>query len=336
MDDLLCKYLKGVGTMKLLRFKKNTPFSCSRQLFLMLVALLIGISLFAAPQSSSAAEEELLLTILHTNDEHGAVIPHSPTVDYHPLRENPTVGGYARLASAVKQIRAEKDSSGEPVLLISAGDYIGGSPYSWLIPEGYALELKLKQIIGYNAVVIGNHEYDYGPDILADYYIEAGYPAAHEDTIILASNTVAPDDHPLASMGLYRESTILTLDNGLKVGLFGLIGKEAISYTTANEPVEFSDQHETAQRLVDEMKSQGADIIIAITHSGVEEDRLLARTIDGIDLIIGGHCHTALEEPVVENNTYILQAGSLLQYLGRFDLAYNPSTGDLRARNTEN
>ncbi len=322
--------------MNYLCCKKNTQVTCSHLFFLIIVVLLFGLSLFIGSQSIFAADEELFLTILHTNDEHGAVIPHSPTVDYHPFRENPTVGGYARLASAVNQIRVEKESSGEPVLLLSAGDYIGGSPYSWLIPEGYALELKLKQMIGYNAVVIGNHEYDYGPDILAGYYIEAGYPAAHEDTIILASNTVAPEDHPLASMGLYRESTILTLDNGLKVGLFGLIGKEAISYTTANEPVEFSDQHEIAKLLVDEMKSQGADIIIAITHSGVEEDRELARTIAGIDLIIGGHCHTALEEPVVENNTYILQAGSLLQYLGRFDLAYNPATGDLRVRNTEN
>ncbi len=235
-------------------------------LYLLLISFFI-LTFISLPGYASG--EELYLTILHTNDEHGAVIPHSPTVDYHPLRENPTVGGYARLAGAVNQIRESKQTAGEPVLLLSAGDYIGGSPYSWLIPQGYALELILKQIIGYNAVVIGNHEYDYGPDILAAYYKEAGYPAAHEQTVILASNTVAPENHPLAADDLYRESVILNLDNGIKVGLFGLIGEQAISYTTANDPVSFTDQHETARRIVDYFRDQDVDLIIALTHSRV-------------------------------------------------------------------
>jgi 5'-nucleotidase / UDP-sugar diphosphatase len=289
---------------------------------------------FCSP-AALAADEELSLTILHTNDEHGSAIPHSPVVDFHPARENPTIGGYARLATAVEQVRKEKAALGEPVLLLSAGDYIGGSPYSWLIPHGYAMELKLKQMIGYDAVTIGNHEYDYGPDILADYYIEAGYPAAHEQTVILASNSIAPAEHPLASKGLYRESKIIVLENGLKVGLFGLIGKQAISYTTANEPVSFADQHETAKRLVGELRAEGADLIIVLAHSGLEEDIELARAVTGIDVIIGGHCHTALEEPVIENGTIIVQAGSLLKYLGRLDITYNAADGSVRLRNIE-
>lgn len=286
--------------------------------------------------TEAASNDYLYLTILHTNDEHGAVIPHSPTVDFHPEKENPTIGGYGRLASAVKEIRSRKSINSEPVLLISAGDYIGGSPYSWLIPEGYALELKLKQAIGYDAVVIGNHEFDYGPDILADYYLEAGYPEAHSKTIILASNVVAPPDHPLAAKGLYRDNHLVELDNGLKVGLFGLIGKQAVSYTTANAPVEFTDQHETARAMVDQLREDGADLVIAITHSRVEEDIDLAREIEGIDVIVGGHSHTALLEPFIENDTVILQAGSLLEYLGQLELAYSPATGEVKVRNEEN
>ena len=295
----------------------------------------IFILLTLTSENSEAAAGELYLTILHTNDEHGAVIPHSPAVDFHPERENPTVGGYARLAHLVKEIRAEKDSSKEPVLLVSAGDYIGGSPYSWLIPEGYALEMKLKHAIGYDAVVIGNHEYDYGPDILASYLLKAGYPEAHSRTAVIASNTAAPSDHPLASNNLYLESVILNLENGLDVGLFGLIGKQAVSYTTANYPVEFVDQHEKAEKMVNDLRNNGANIVIAITHSRVEEDVELARDIDGIDIIVGGHCHTALSEPVIENNTIILQAGSLLEYMGLLEIAYNPSTGEVRIRNDE-
>jgi len=279
---------------------------------------------------------EVYLTILHTNDEHGALIPHSPTVDYHPYREDPTIGGYARLATAVNEIRNEKLANGEPVLLLSAGDYIGGSAYSWLIPEGYAPEINIKQAIGYDAVVIGNHEYDYGPDILAEYFMEAGYPDAHDQTVVLASNTAAPPEHPLKANDLYRENELIELDNGLKVGLFGLIGKQAVSYTTANEPVQFEDQHETARQMVEQLKSEGAQLVIAITHSRVEEDVDLALDVDGIDIIVGGHCHTALYEPIIENDTIILQAGSLLEYMGRLELAYNPETEELRIMNEVN
>ncbi len=285
--------------------------------------------------AGAAQSQELNLTIIHTNDEHGAVIPHSPAVDFYPDRKNPTIGGYARLATAVEQIRQEKASAGEPVLLISGGDYIGGTAYSWLAPRGYTPELSIKQKIGYDAIVIGNHEYDYGPDVLADYLLEAGYPDAHDETVVLASNTKAPPDHPLATRDLYRDNHLMVLENGLKVGLFGLIGKDAVSVTTANEPVEFTDQHEAARLMVDQLKAQGAQMIIAVTHSGVEEDRELASDVPGIDVIIGGHCHTALQKPVIEQDTVIVQSGSLLEYYGRLELAFNPSTKEIRIRNEE-
>ncbi len=304
--------------------------------FYLLLISLITLLLFSSVFASSSSSEELYLTILHTNDEHSAIIPHSPTVDFHPYREDPTIGGYARLASAVNQIREEKILSEEPVLLLSAGDYIGGSAYSWLIPEGYAPEINIKHAIGYDAVVIGNHEYDYGPDILAEYFMKAGYPEAHDQTVVLASNTAAPPEHPLKANDLYRDKELVELDNGLKVGLFGLIGKQAVSYTTANEPVQFEDQHETARKMVEQLKSEGAQLVIAITHSRVEEDVDLALDVDGIDIIVGGHCHTALYEPIIENDTIILQAGSLLEYLGQLELAYNPETEELRILNREN
>jgi len=316
---------------------KRTFFEATLKIILITFAAFA--LLMCSPQGiNTAFAEELYLTILHTNDEHGSVIPHSPTVDYHPTKENPTLGGYARLAAAVKQIRAEKSSTSEPVLLLSGGDYIGGSPYSWLIPRGYAMELTIKQLLGYDAVTIGNHEYDYGPDILAHYLIEAGYPEAHAITTVLASNAIVPTNHLLATEGLFRESVIMTLDNGLRVGLFGLIGEQAVSYTTANEPVTFADQQETAARLVEDLRNQGAQLVIALSHSGVEngEDQQLAMTVPGIDVIISGHCHTALHAPIIEGSTYIVQTGELLSNLGRLDLAYNPETGELRARNEEN
>ncbi len=319
--------------------RNNKGAAVDASLKIILIALTaLALTVYGPLSLSVVSAEELYLTILHTNDEHGAAIPHSPTVDYHPTKENPTLGGYARLATAVKQIRAEKSATGEPVLLLSGGDYIGGSPYSWLIPRGYAMELTIKQLLGYNAVTVGNHEYDYGPDILAHYLIEAGYPEAHAITPVLASNAIVPANHPLAAEGLFRESVIMTLDNGLRVGLFGLIGEQAVSYTTANEPVTFADQQETARRMVEELRNQGAQLVIALSHTGVEhgEDQQIAMAVPGIDVIVSGHCHTALHAPIIEGSTYIVQAGELLNYIGRLDLAYNPETGELRARNEEN
>ena len=318
---------------------KNKRVSLEATLKIIMIIFTAFALLMFSPQGFSAASaEELYLTILHTNDEHGSAIPHSPTVDFHPTKENPTLGGYARLATAVKQIRAQKSAAGEPVLLLSGGDYIGGSPYSWLIPRGYAMELTIKQLLGYDAVTVGNHEYDYGPDILAHYLIKAGYPEAHAITAVLASNAIVPANHPLETEGLFHESVILTLDNGLRVGLFGLIGEQAISYTTANEPVTFADPQETARRIVEELRNQGAQLVIALSHTGVEhgEDQQIAMAVPGIDVIVSGHCHTALHAPIIEGSTYIVQAGELLRYMGRLELAYNPETGELRSRNEEN
>ncbi len=319
-------------------FKLSSPIFFSVLALIAVTALCQVLGPFP-PGSSRAAEnpgEELFFTILHTNDEHAALIPHSPAVDFHPEISNPTVGGFARLATAIKEIRERKEAAKEPLLLLSGGDFIGGSPFSWLAPRGFAPELTVMQEIGYDAVIIGNHEYDYGTDVLTAYLQAAGYPEAHERTVILAGNTVAAADHPIAEQGLYRRTHILELENGLTVGLFGLLGKDALAVAGSPDPFTFTDQIETAREIVAELQGRGADVIIAITHSGVDEDRTLALEVPGIHVIVGGHCHTALDEPVEENGVFIVQTGSVLKYLGQLELAYDPGAGRVRVRNPEN
>jgi 2',3'-cyclic-nucleotide 2'-phosphodiesterase (5'-nucleotidase family) len=266
---------------------------------------------------------------------HSALIPHSPAVDYRPGEENPTIGGFARLATAVKEIRESKRREGEPVLLLDAGDFLGGGAFAWLTLNGSAPELTIMQEMGYDAVTIGNHEYDYGPDLLAQYLLKAGYPEAHQEALVLASNTEAPSSHQLAARDLYRRTGVFELENSLKVGVFGIVGKDAILAMGDSGDVQFLDQHQTAREMVDELEEHGADVIVAISHSGVEEDRELAESVPGIDIIVGGHCHTALREPVLEDRTIIVQAGSLGTYLGQLELAYNPNTDEVRVRNEE-
>ncbi|HHW73625.1 MAG TPA: hypothetical protein GX744_00005, partial [Firmicutes bacterium] len=151
-----------------------------------LVVLLLSLCLLGSGGLISATEEvsELWLTVIHTNDEHSAVIPHSPAVDFYPDLPNKTIGGYARLATAVERIREQKAAEGEPVLLLSAGDFTGGTPFGWLVPEGIPAQIKIKQLMGYDAVAIGNHEYDYGTDLLARYLKAAGYPEANKKTTL--------------------------------------------------------------------------------------------------------------------------------------------------------
>lgn len=279
--------------------------------------------------------EPVRFTILHTNDEHSHLIPH-PAIDHHPEKENSSRGGFARLAGAIDLIKQKKEQTGEPVLIFSGGDILGGPAFGWLpLIDGMAAELNLFRQIGYDAITIGNHEFDYGPDVLANYLSAAGYPDAASETIILGTNTRPPANHPLARAGI-KTHTIKQLENGLKVGIFGLLGDDAINKTAEPGPVDFDDPIASAKKAVEQLIAEGADILVSVNHSGVAEDRLLAREVPEIDVIVGGHSHTSLYEPVMEGKTVIVQAGSYLRYLGVLELEWLPDEQRVAVKNPEN
>lgn len=304
-----------------------------RKLGLRAAVLAAGIvcAVGAVFASELPAQQSLAFTLLHTNDEHSTLLP-APLSDYDDELPNPTRGGFARLAQAVADIRAAKAAVNEPVLLVSAGDILGGSAFAWLALEDQAAELQLMQEIGYDVMTLGNHEFDYGPEHLAQYLAVAGYPSAHRKTALVASNIVIPEGHPLEAAGLLK-THLVTLDNGLKIGFFGLMGVHAEQVAPLAKPIRFSDRVEAADAAVAELRLAGADVVVAITHSGVEEDKALATAVAGIDVIVGGHTHETLPEPVVAGSTLIVQTGSLLQNLGVLELAYDSATGQVRLRN---
>jgi 5'-nucleotidase/UDP-sugar diphosphatase len=305
--------------------KRNSIFSTKKEMRVLRNA-----------EGRAGEDEELYFCILHTNDIHSELIPHPSAVDGRRERDNHDVGGLARLATAVDAIREKKRREGEPLLLFDAGDFLGGAPFAWLALGGHAAEITIMRRMGYDAVTIGNHEYDYGADVLAQYLLRAGYPEAHQKTPVLASNTEAPSDHTLAARGLYRDTCVFELGNGLKVGVFGLMGRKAILAMGETGDMRFLDQYQTARRMVDELKGQGADIVVTLSHCGLDEDRELARRVTGIDIIIGSHCHTTLSEPILAGGTIIVQAGRFGEYLGQLELAYNACAGQVRMRNEEN
>jgi 5'-nucleotidase/UDP-sugar diphosphatase len=295
--------------------------------------LLLFSVLFIGSVINSQAQVKRF-TILHTNDEHSTLLP-VPLVDYAPDKPNPTLGGFARLATKVSEIRENKASVHEPVLLLSAGDIIGGSPFAWLILNQEAPEIKLMHHIGYDLMTIGNYEFDYGPDIFASYLTLAGYPDSHSKMEVISSNIEIPDGHALHDAEIGRTS-VFELENGLKIGVFGLLGKDAVSVAPLAEPITFREQHETAREMVQQLTELGVDVIVAVTHSGVPEDIDLANDVPGIDIIIGGHDHVTLETPLVVNGTIIAQTGYYLRNLGKLEFEFDTDSKTLRLVNESN
>lgn len=293
---------------------------------------IVFLALILTLHTMSASAQTLRFTLLHTSDEHSVLTP-LPAVDYHPEKANPSLGGFARLSGFVNQVREQK--ADEPVLLLSSGDFIGGSPYAWLILEGYSPEIELMKEIGYDAATIGNHEFDYGPDKLARYLIRSGYPSAHKNLPLLAANLNIPDGHSLHEVGLLP-NTILELSNGLKIGLFGLLGTDAYAVATYAEPVSIIEPIEVARQQALALQEKGADIIIALSHSGVREDREIAAALDNVHIILGGHDHFQNQEPELINQTLLMHSSYYLQYVGMMELEFDTQTGNLKLLNKAN
>jgi 5'-nucleotidase / UDP-sugar diphosphatase len=279
-------------------------------------------------REASAPANTSTVIILHTNDLHSHLWGHSPEADYSPgtVDDDLTVGGFARLASAVKTARTSPDS-----LLLDAGDFLMGTLFHWAGSTA-APELRLMQSLGYDAAAIGNHEFDFTPAGLA-----AVVTAARNAGVsfpLLASNMKFSDssaeDDSLAALrtadGPIRTKLVKTLPNGLKVGLFGLLGQEAQRFAAPARPVTFDPITTAAAAMVRELReTDQVHLVVALSHSGIDargmgEDRELAKMVPGIDVIVSGHTHDKLMQPAVEGKTLIVTAGSYGELLGRLEL----------------
>ena len=283
------------------------------------VAILAG----ALPVDAQAKAKKTF-TILHTNDMHSAFIGMGPASDYTPftLNDDSTQGGYARLGSLIAKRKAARKHQG-PVLVLDAGDFSMGTAFAAAARETGG-ELQLMSRMGYDATTFGNHEFDLGPDGLG----KAIAVAANAGRVpaVLASNTnVAGDDATLTDLQrLTKEGVIrryLVIERGgMRFGLFGVLGKEAIFYTSPGAH-SFSDGIEAARETVRILReTEMVDVVICLSHGGVEkgkdgrytdgDDVRLPKSVPGIDIVIGGHSHTALQEAIIVNDrTPVVQTG---------------------------
>lgn len=284
------------------------------------------------PPDTVAAKPTLI--ILHTNDLHEHLMGWSPNADYTPntTGDDQTVGGFARLASVIHAERAAAPW-GASVLLLDGGDWSMGTLFTWLGATD-APVLTLMDKMGYDAVVLGNHEFEWGPAVLAQRLnaaIKAGVKVDILSSNIEFSATDSHDDtlEQLHTTGVIKKMKVLTLSNGLKVGLFGLMGKSATDVALDKDPVTFGKQIETAKQLVKELRTvDKVDLVIALSHSGIDpagkgEDAELAKAVPGIDVIISGHTHEKLLQPIQVGKTQIVQTGKYAKYLGRMELTFD-------------
>lgn len=268
--------------------------------------------------------QEKRFTILHTSDEHSNLLP-LPLTEYQKDQPNPAIGGFARLADKVAQIREMKGK--EPVVLLSSGDIMGGSPFAWLILRGMAAELEIMNKIGYAAFTIGNHEFDYGPKVLAEYLAKGGYTSSATPGMkIIASNLDIPKGHVLGNINMEPHS-IIELENGLKLGILGILGASAYKLAPAAEEIGIRDQFKAAQENIDALKRKGADVIIMLSHSGIDEDRKMAKKLKGLDIILGGHDHIETTQPELVNGIIIAHPNYYVQKLGVLELSFENGKG---------
>jgi 5'-nucleotidase len=312
----------------------SAPETLSRREFLATSAL-AGVAVLMPGFVSAAPAGAKTFTILHTNDMHASFIGMGPSADYTPftLNDDKTRGGYARLASLIKQRTTALGAQG-PVLVLDAGDYSMGTAFSAATRETGG-ELFLMGKIGYDATTFGNHEFDLGPAGLGK-SIAAAKKAGRIPAVLAANTSFPGNDASLAGLqALARDGVICRYQvierGGLRFGLFGVLGKEALIYTSGGATT-FADAIGTAKEIVKTLReTEKVDVVIALSHGGVEkgpdgkytggEDVRLAE-VPGIDVVISGHSHTELNEAIVVNGrTPVVQTGKESNNLGELVLA---------------
>jgi len=276
------------------------------------------------------------LTILQTSDIHNHASGYGPFADYTPMDtsdQDIIRGGFARIAAKVREIKMKQLLMNTPVLLVDSGDFTMGTMYD--LAASSPIPFIYFQALGYDAVTLGNHEFDWTPSGLAMLIQNAVQNEMMPFTIpIVASNTVIPDENVLMGFKnteVIRDSLIKTLPNGIKVGILGLMGRNADSYAPSALDVNFDHDTSSLQSKVDVLRNDNnCDIILVLSHGGIDktgagDDNDLANNINGIDIIASGHAHTATHKAFVRGpgDTIIFSPGSYGEYLSRLDIRYN-------------
>jgi len=258
---------------------------------------------------NAPGESAIKINVLHLNDVHGAV---EPMLDPDISKESP-VGGLAYSSTIIEDQKAENPDG---TLTLNAGDMAEGSMAAYMT-RGKIVTEALNRM-NFDAFVLGNHDFEWGQEELGTIVRDLNAPVVAANVVKTADGAVMDGVKPY----------IMKRIKGINIAIIGLdttdteryIGKEKL------EGLRFENEIETARKYVPEVKEKGADIVMILSHLGFEADKELAKSVDGIDVIVGGHSHTALKKGYKSGNTIIVQAGSQSRYVGNLELEVDPGT----------
>ena len=242
--------------------------------------------------AAPAAAREAKIRLLHVNDFHGFAEP------YRPLGRLELQGGAAYLAAQVKRLRAAR-----PSLLLAAGDMIQGDNWANLFQGASVIELM--NAMGFDAMVVGNHEFDFGREVLQERVRQAAFP-------VLGANVQGlPDLKPY----------VVRKVGAVRVAILGVVTPDTAQATHPKNVagLSFTPPATVVREYLPRLR-QEADLVVVLSHLGYAADRQLAQEVPGIDIIVGGHSHTRLDRPVRVNGTWIVQAFEHGRFLGVLDV----------------
>lgn len=243
------------------------------------------------------------LVILHTNDTHSRIEP-LPASD----KRNAHMAGVVNRKAVIDSIKRVEDN----VLLLDAGDFVQGTPYFNLF--GGEVEVNALNQLGYEVGTIGNHEFDNGMEALATWVKSFKYP-------IVNCNY---DFTGTAVEGLIKPYVILN-KKGIRVGVIGVgVDPEGLIQKDKYEGMKFNPIIENVNRYAAEIRKQ-CDVVICLSHCGIVTDRKIAEQSKNIDLVIGGHSHTFMDQPEMIRNTIdkdvlVYQVGKNAAFIGKIEL----------------
>ena len=279
---------------------------------------LLGAAALALSAGTAIAEVEYKLTILHTNDVHARFEPISKFDSGCGEEDNAAgkcFGGSARMVTAINEARARADNS----ILVDGGDQFQGTLFYTYYKGALAAEMMNR--MGYDAMTVGNHEFDDGPEVLR------GFMDALEFPVLMSNADVSGE--PLLADTL-RKSTVIER-GGEKIGLIGLTPEDTDELASPGDNVVFSDPAVAVQAEVDKLTAMGVNKIIVLSHSGYVVDQRVAAETTGVDVIVGGHSHSLLGDmegaegpyPTMVGDTAIVQGYAYSKYLGELNVTFD-------------
>jgi len=274
-----------------------------------LIMVLAGLSvLLAAPvlaQAPVPGDGPFNLTLFHTNDSHSAFLPREATW----RDDRKLIGGAVPLAWHLARERETVSAD----LFLDAGDFMTGNPVCEFAEDGVkgVAVARMMNLLGYDAGVIGNHEFDNGRENVVRLL-------EHFDFPLLAADLQGPDGEAISPRG-----PLILERGGLKVGIMGVscAGMDEVVAPAKLDGLSLASQAELVRAQAADLDDR-TDLLVLITHNGVGGDKELAQELEGsgVDVIVGGHSHSRLKRPLMEGGILIVQAGSKWTNLGRLDL----------------